>query len=262
MARLFEIAAQIATPLGLAGIVVIALFFLYRALIKGPLATQLSQSHNFRVINRLITYFFIIFLVVIAFSIGAYLVVQLQPAPTVEEPTGFLSPGNAPTPATVCDERLGPLPPGEFVLLGGSNAVRLPRARRQTIVVMIKGDPLLWIDYEDQGIYVSGTIMREDGRWVATLRHNQFAINPNNYYELQRPNRHELTVLDQSGTRVLHAEFLNEQAFRIKGHFVQPGYGTLTIQADKIAVLIPERPLSYSIRGTCYSNLPVAFLVP
>jgi hypothetical protein len=82
MAGLFEVAAQIATPLSLAGIVVIVLFLLYRQLIAGPLAAQLSQSHSFRIVNRLVTYVFILGLLAIVIGIGAFLVVKFLPAPT------------------------------------------------------------------------------------------------------------------------------------------------------------------------------------
>lgn len=249
MARLFEVAAQIATPLGLAGVVVIVLFLLYRGLIRGPLATQLSGSHSFRVINRLITYVFILGLVAITFSISAYLVVQLRPTPTVEEPTGFLSPGNAPTPATACP----PLKPGEFVLLAGGNTVVMSLDTRHYTAIAFNGQPRVWINSDDQGVYVSADIVREDRRTVATLRHNRFSINTNNYYELRRPNRHELAVIDKSSMVVLRAEFLNEQAFRLQGRFVQPGYGTLLIRADDFTWLIPGH-MGNLMRGNCVSN--------
>ena len=79
MTRLFEIAAQIATPLGLAGIVVIVFFLVYRQLIRGPLAAQLSWSHSFHVINRMVTFVFILGLVARILSIGAYLLLKFRP---------------------------------------------------------------------------------------------------------------------------------------------------------------------------------------
>ncbi len=80
-ARLFEIAAQIATPLGLAGVVVIVLFLEYRQLIRGPLAAQLSRSHSFHVINRIVTFVFVLGTVAITLSIGAFVVWKLLPVP-------------------------------------------------------------------------------------------------------------------------------------------------------------------------------------
>jgi hypothetical protein len=255
MARLFEIAAQIATPLALSGVVVIVIFVLYQKLIAGPLSTQLSRSHNFRVINRLVTFLFILGLVAIIIGVGSFLVVKFMPAPTAEEPApiGFLSPGNTPTPPNPC----GPLKPGDFVLLAGGSAFHMSKEQRHMTVVRMQGKPLVWIDYDDQGVYVSANLARADGRTVAVLRHNQFEVNTNNYYKLKRPNRHELTVIDMSGTTVLHAEFLNEQVFRIQGHFVQPGYGTLTLKANDFALSNPG--WGFFMRHGCLSEWSIAF---
>ncbi|SRR6266446_5902634 len=81
MVKLFEVAAQIATPLGLAGVVVIGLFLVYRQLIRGPLAAQLSRSHSFHVINRIVIFVFVLGLVVTILSIGAFVVWKVLPAP-------------------------------------------------------------------------------------------------------------------------------------------------------------------------------------
>jgi hypothetical protein len=135
--------------------------------------------------------------------------------------------------------------------LAGGNAILKPPHVRHLTAISVKGKPYVWIDYDDQGVYVSADIVREDGRGVATLRRNQFAINTNNYYELRRPNRHELVVIDKSSTVVLHAEFLNEQAFRIQGRFAQPGYGTLLIiHADRFSWL-PSKTNANIIEGNC-----------
>jgi hypothetical protein len=159
--------------LGLAGVVMMVLFFVYRQLIKGPLAAQLSGSPRFHVINRIVTARFVLVLVAMVLSMGAFVVVKLQPAPAVQEPVGFLSPGNMPTPANPCD----PLEPGEFVLLAGSNGFPVSRDNSHVTIVQLGAQPTVWIDYGDQGVYVSADLAREDGRSVATLRNNKFTIN-------------------------------------------------------------------------------------
>jgi hypothetical protein len=254
MARLFEVAAQVATPLGLAGVVMIGLFVVYWQLIKGPLAAQLSGSHSVHVIKRIVTFVFILGLVAIILSIAAPLLQALL-APTGKEPApvGFLSPGNAPTPANLCH----PLEPGAFVLLAGSTGFVVSRDNSPVTIIQLGGQPTVWMDYEDQGVYVSADLVREDGRMVATLRRNQFEINTNNYYELQQPTRHELTVKDKSGTVVLNIVFLNEQAFRIEGHFVRPGYGKLTITRDAITIQNPH-PRPFGMRNVCFRGAPIA----
>jgi hypothetical protein len=81
MAGIFEVATNIATPLGLAGIMVVVLFLVYRQLIKGPLAAQLSQRHSFHIINRIVIGVFVLGLVAIVLAIGAYVIGKVLPAP-------------------------------------------------------------------------------------------------------------------------------------------------------------------------------------
>jgi hypothetical protein len=81
MVKLFEIVAHITTPLGIAGVVIIVLFLLFRLLIKGPLAAQLSRSHSYQVINRIVTFVFILGLVALTLSIGVYILGKVLPAP-------------------------------------------------------------------------------------------------------------------------------------------------------------------------------------
>jgi len=153
-----------------------------------------------------------------------------------KEPTGFLSPGNVPTPPNPC----GPPGPGRFVLLAGGQAIVIPRGVRHYPAIRLNQQPIIWITDDDQGILVSAELRRDDGRGVATLHNNRFGVNTNNYYELRRPNRHEVTVIDKSGTVALRAEFLNEQAFRIQGQYSQPGYGKVIIGADDFTLLTLE----------------------
>jgi hypothetical protein len=93
-------------------------------------------------------------------------------------------------------------------------------------------------------------------RWPPCATINLRSIT-NNYYDLQRPNRHELTVKDKSGTIVLHAVFLNEQAFRIEGHFVRPGYRKLTITRDAMTMQNPRFKGPYPLQDNCLRGVPI-----
>jgi hypothetical protein len=76
---LFEIATKVATPLSLAGLVVMVLFLLYRQLIAGPLSVRLSQSQAFRTINRLIVLVFALAIISSILGVGSLLLVHFYP---------------------------------------------------------------------------------------------------------------------------------------------------------------------------------------
>jgi hypothetical protein len=79
METLFAIASRIATPLSLAGVVVMVLFLLYRQLIAGPLSVQLNQSQAFRTINRLLILVFALAIVAVVLGVGSMLLIHFYP---------------------------------------------------------------------------------------------------------------------------------------------------------------------------------------
>jgi len=70
MNTLFEIASRINNPIALGGIVMIALFLLYRTILKKLISQKLTKKHIFKLINRIMTYLFILALV--AIIVGAW----------------------------------------------------------------------------------------------------------------------------------------------------------------------------------------------
>lgn len=65
MNTLFEIASGVKSPIALGGIVMIALFLLYRTILKKLISQKLTKKHIFKIINRIMTYLFILALVAI-----------------------------------------------------------------------------------------------------------------------------------------------------------------------------------------------------
>jgi hypothetical protein len=80
-AKLIEIAAKIGTPLALAGLTVAVLFLVYRAIIKSGLLSTVHASHTFKILNRVLTYVFVLALVAIALGVASYLVPSVVERP-------------------------------------------------------------------------------------------------------------------------------------------------------------------------------------
>jgi hypothetical protein len=76
---LFEVASKTATPLSLAGLIVMAMFLIYRQLIAGPLSIQLNRSQAFHTINRLIIFVFALAILATILGTGGMLVVHFYP---------------------------------------------------------------------------------------------------------------------------------------------------------------------------------------
>lgn len=78
-ASILEIATKVSTPLALAGVTLAFLYLLYRLLLRSRLLTVLGATHSFRIINRVVTYLFVLALVAIVLAISAFMVTRLVP---------------------------------------------------------------------------------------------------------------------------------------------------------------------------------------
>lgn len=74
---IFKIATEIATPLGLTGFVLAVLYLLYRVLLRGQLLSRLGATHSFKIINRMITYVFILAILAMSLGLSAYIIGKL-----------------------------------------------------------------------------------------------------------------------------------------------------------------------------------------
>lgn len=76
MNALFEIASAVKTPLALAGIVVVALYLIFKAILKLNIFPKLARKDTFQLINRIMTYLFILALIAIVLGFVSYMVIQ------------------------------------------------------------------------------------------------------------------------------------------------------------------------------------------
>ena len=115
---------------------------------------------------------------------------------------GLLMPANDPDPQYRCKG----VPPGASkIFLGGNLSWSDPN--KQVTALSIDGQDIIVLTEESGGFFLSANLYREDRRFVAKIVRNKFEINPNNYFKLDRPDRHELNIFDKDNRRVLHGNW-------------------------------------------------------
>ena len=82
-----------------------------------------------------------------------------------------------------------------------------------------------------------------DGRLIAEIRGNDFSVNPNNSFRLERSGDSKLSVYDQQGNLALKVVVLNENAIHIGGIF-QSKHGARVLITDGELLVNGRAPLS------------------
>ncbi len=145
------------------------------------------------------------------------------------QPSGILVPANEPDPRPV----EGYIPNEALKIFLGPNVVWHPKMGIYT-VLRIGNEDIIKLKCTPDGLYVSAYIRREDARTVAVIVDNRFAINTNNYYDLQIPDRHEFRVFDKFGNLALRVRYVNEQTVEFEGRFYAPNYPPLIATKDEV----------------------------
>jgi hypothetical protein len=125
---------------------------------------------------------------------------------------GRLYPASDPTPANICRE----IPQGAVILFLGDNAFVIWKFPHIVLHSRSLG-PLVTLDRAPDGsITVLADVRSRDGRIIARMDQSGFVVNRNNLLEIQET-RSALSVVDEYGTEVLDARYLNPQAFKLSG---------------------------------------------
>ncbi len=149
----------------------------------------------------------------------------LSPTPLPETPIhGWLLPAVAPGP-----NRCGPSVPkdalmclmGTTVFWSGLEKVTLLQACGHDLLTLKRKEGKLWIDAD---IF--------EGKILAQIKDNEFFINPNNAFRIERPNVHELTIYDQMAEARLSVIFVDANTVRISGKLEYPNCTTFEM-SDK-----------------------------
>jgi len=156
-----------------------------------------------------------------------------------EQIHGLLMPANDPDPPHRCK---GIPPDACKIFLGGNLSWSI--GSKQVIALRIDGYDMIRLTEGVGGYFLSAELFREDGRPVARIVNNQWQINPNNYFRLDRPDRHELNIYDKNDQRVLRVRYLNETTFVVEGVFHGP--------ETKVVATLDELMVGYLyVSGNC-----------
>jgi hypothetical protein len=151
---------------------------------------------------------------------------------------GVLLPGNDPDPVG---------PPG---CVGPSDAVKISLGSSLSFVsrfpfkaITLGNSHVLTINKSGDRLLIDAIVTDSDGRLIADIRHNQFAVNPNNIFRREIPNKSTLRVIDQYNRQALYVRYLNSHAVKILGTFTEPvtpgprlDVGRFTVAEDEILV--------------------------
>lgn len=162
--------------------------------------------------------------------------------------SGTLIPANEPDPPHNCD-----IPAMAIRVFFGSNVGWFDHYERQDIIA-IKHEPLLSLTVKDGKGYIFAKIYSEDGRIIAEIRDNEFKINPNNIFKIERPDDHEIQVFDQYNRMNLKVRFINKKSFLVEGIFIYPGNVLIIVMRNKI--IAKNRPTYIRL---CMGNAGGAF---
>jgi len=100
-------------------------------------------------------------------------------------------------------------------------------------VIKIEGaQPLLTIENHKTGLGVSASIFDDQGI-IAEIKDNEFQINKQNSFRIERPDTHTLMVYDRWAKLVFKIEYINREAIQIIGTFFHPREsGVLEVRSD------------------------------
>ena len=104
-------------------------------------------------------------------------------------------------------------------------------------------------------LFVNAKVFDSSGRIVATLDQSRPHINKNNAFDWSRPDDHEVDVVDQRNTRVLHIRFLNSRAIYVEGTFYNSIGGSLEINSENIRVDAPPNIINISAKNECFGGV-------
>jgi hypothetical protein len=132
--------------------------------------------------------------------------------------SGMLVPDNAPTPPYPCPKVI---PEDEIKIFLGKNILGY-QSKFPLTILRIAGEDLLSVNKTKKGFLVSAKVFSYDGNIVAQIEDNKFYIKRDNYFRLERPNKHTLVVHDQQARKVLDFYYINPTTIKITGIFSLP----------------------------------------
>lgn len=165
---------------------------------------------------------------------------------------GILLPANDPDPPNTCTRPIA----ADALAIYYGNAVAYSQSAAMSIIT-VGGKEVLGIERSpDQTVALNADVRSSDGKVVAAVSRNRFAVNKNNIMEslFRRPDRSTIRLTDQYGNALV-VRYLNPRAFRIVGKFFLGPNQEIELTETNIRV-IPQRMTFY---GGCFGNARTVF---
>lgn len=147
---------------------------------------------------------------------------------------GVLYPANDKTPLNPCHKMRPSESETYAVLILGSNAVPIKSFPHTVLEAFSRTrgrERVISIDRDESGrLYLMLDVKSADGKLVVRMNREGFAIGRNAIFEMQRPDRSTVSVIDAFGKHVLYCRYHNTGAISITGEVSIPGSGTYPLR--------------------------------
>ncbi len=199
---------------------------------KKPKLTRKQKKHNEKV--SLATYrawqWIPTILIVLAFLCSRKLTSRIELARELSLNHGWLVPADDPDPtANPC---AGPFTPKNVLKIHLGKIMAYGSGFPYPILA-VDGKKELFVDRDEKGrVAISLDIRSPDERIIATIEKGKFAVNQNNFLDMEHPDRSTLIVRDQYKKQVLNVRYKNRTNLELSALLQYPGGKTVMISKD------------------------------
>lgn len=140
------------------------------------------------------------------------------------EREGILVPDSLPSPSLSRAQERADEEPEAFRVFLGPVLAMLGKDEMSTVVLSLRDRDIITLRREREQVLLDVRFTSEDGNASGRLVDNRLTDNPENYFRIERPDRHTLIVRDLRGIQVFKAHFVNLKNLILVGVF-QSGQG-------------------------------------
>jgi hypothetical protein len=171
---------------------------------------------------------------VAAFAVAGALFGIIGPAPSLDGINRqWVVPMSEPTPANICTMQNPELPPGSKLVLIGDSGV-IVRASQTTTLLSVGGCKSAALLQNRSGVLLNADVHDEEGVQLFSIVSNQLKLAEGNpVYQERSPDRGAASIHNEGGDEMLHIEYLNPHALRLRGVFACLGHPVTRIQDGK-----------------------------
>ena len=140
----------------------------------------------------------------------------------LESYSDSLIPANDPDPPNQCLLNPGTQIPTDATIIYWGNSTSFSNQKYLSLI-QVRNRELLGMDRDARGnILVNAEVFGEDKKIIVEIHNNNFTVNQNNIFKMERPDRSSLRVVDQYNRPALSVRYLNSHAIKVLGLFYSP----------------------------------------